>query len=290
MLSIDGGKAQELCGKLTRDHYENFPVASRLLPRRLRQPIAAIYAFARSADDFADEHELDDNTRLALLDTYRENLDRLQRGEQVSSPIFIALNQAITAHQLPFQPFYDLLAAFRQDVHKKRYADFNEVLDYCRKSANPVGRLLLRLFKQESEQNIARADAICTALQLINFLQDIQVDILKNRVYLPQDEMAYFGVTETHIRVQNADAARQALIAKQIERIHAIMQAGIPLLAELKGRIGLEIRMTVAGGLCILKKLRRQNDKGFIRRPRLNAWDWIKLSLNINTLLAQKKA
>jgi squalene synthase HpnC len=290
MLSIEDDKAQELCGKLTRDHYENFPVASRLLPRRLRQPIAAIYAFARSADDFADEHELDDSTRLALLDTYGENLNRLRRGEQVSVPIFIALNHAIRAHQLPFQPFYDLLAAFRQDVLKKRYADFNEVLDYCRKSANPVGRLLLRLCRQDSEQNIACADAICTALQLINFLQDIQVDILKNRVYLPQDEMAYFGVTETDIRGQRTGAAWQALIAQQIERIHAIMQTGVPLLAELKGRIGLEIRMTVAGGLCILKKLRRQNDRGFIRRPRLNAWDWIRLFLTMNTLLPQKKA
>ena len=290
MLSIDSDQAQELCRKLTRDHYENFPVASWLLPPSLRPPIAAIYAFARSADDFADEHELDDSTRLALLDTYNGNLDRLERGEQVQSPIFIALSQAIRDHQLPFQPFYDLLAAFRQDVEKKRYADFNEVLAYCGKSANPVGRLLLRLFKRENEQNTAYADAICTALQLINFLQDIQVDMLKNRIYLPQDEMAYFGVTETHIRMGSFDAAWQALIAKQIERIHAIMQAGSPLLAELKGGIGLEIRITVAGGLGILKKLRRQNDLGFIQRPRLNAWDWVKLFLNINTLLAQKKA
>jgi squalene synthase HpnC len=290
MLSIDSDQAQELCRKLTRDHYENFPVASWLLPSSLRQPIAAIYAFARSADDFADEHDLDDSTRLALLDTYSENLDRLQRGEQVQSPIFIALSQTIRDHRLPFQPLYDLLAAFRQDVEKKRYADFNEVLAYCRKSANPVGRLLLHLFKRENEQNTAYADAICTALQLINFLQDIQVDILKNRIYLPQDEMAYFGATETHIRMGSFDAAWQALIAKQIERIHAIMQVGSPLLAELKGGIGLEIRMTVAGGLGILKKLRRQNDLGFIQRPRLNAWDWVKLFLNINTLLAQKKA
>ncbi len=279
MLSTENSQAQELCLKLTRDHYENFPVASWLLPRSLRRPISAIYAFARSADDIADEHALDDTTRLALLDTYIENLDRLQRGKPVQSPIFIALNQAIGNHQLPFQPFYDLIDAFRQDVCKKRYADFNEVLDYCRRSANPIGRLLLRLFEKDSKRNIAYADAICTALQLINFLQDIHIDILKNRIYLPQDEMAKFGVTERHIRRNRADPAWQAFIAGQIERIAAIMQAGRPLLLELNGRAGLEIRLTVAGGLCILKKLRLQNETGLIRRPRLNGWDWTKLLL-----------
>lgn len=274
MNSLTREQAQSLCLRLANTHYENFPVASALLPPHLRQPVAAIYAFARTADDFADEHELDDSTRLALLDAYRDHLDALRRGEHVELPIFIALDEAIRAHGLPFAPLYDLLAAFRQDVEKKRYADFAEVLEYCRRSANPIGRLLLHLFAADTAPNRAYADAICTALQLINFLQDITEDAARGRIYLPQDEMADFGVTEAHIREKQADAAWKMLIDAQIDRIELMLRTGAPLVRVLRGRAALELRFTAAGAMTVLGKLRRRNRHGFIGGQRLRPWDW----------------
>src|SRR3990172_2992871 len=169
-------QAYSQCQRITRSHYENFPVASVLLPRRLRQPISVIYAYARSADDFADEGDLDASTRLSLLDDYRRQLDRLTQGERPTDPVFIALADVIEKYALPLEPFYDLLAACRMDVTKKRYASFDEVMAYCRYSANPVGRLVLHLSNDASPQNLQDSDAICSALQLINFFQDITQD------------------------------------------------------------------------------------------------------------------
>src|SRR5882724_9230210 len=154
-------------------HYENFPVASLLLPAPLRRPVAVIYRFARSADDFADEGDLAASARLALLDGYRAELGRIKAGQAPSMPLFRELGEVITAHRLPFEPFYDLLDAFSQDVTKPRYASFAEVMGYCRRSADPVGRLMLALYGRSDDENVARSDAICTSLQLINFWQDV---------------------------------------------------------------------------------------------------------------------
>jgi squalene synthase HpnC len=174
-------------------HYENFPVASVLLPARLRPAVAAIYWFARSADDFADEGEAPPAARLARLDAYRAELDRIAAGAAPESSRFVALAGVIRRHGLPLGPFHDLLDAFSQDVRKGRYATFAEVLDYCRRSANPVGRLMLQLFGAAAPTDLARSDAICTGLQLANFWQDAARDWRKGRIYLPQDEMARFG-------------------------------------------------------------------------------------------------
>ena len=263
------------CAQQVRSHYENFPVASLLLPRRLRRPITAIYAFARSADDIADEGDLTDTTRLALLDDYRRRLDALQRGVPPDALLFEALADTIRTHALPLEPFYDLLAAFRQDVTKKRYADFSEVLDYCRLSANPVGRLLLRLFRHDSRANIELADDVCTGLQLTNFLQDLQVDFHRGRIYLAQDALRDHGVTEDHLRLRRHDRAWQSLVAQEIERARAYLVRGSRLGAHLPGRIGLEIRLTINGGLTILDKLQCNNISGFSGGTRLTPWDWI---------------
>lgn len=265
------------CQALASSHYENFPVASILLPSSLRRPVAAIYAFARTADDIADEHDWDDSTRVALLAEYRIHLDQLQRGARPVLPLFMALNEAIREHHLPFAPFYDLLDAFAQDVHKKRYANFAEVHDYCRRSANPVGHLLLSLFKNDTEQNLKRSDAICTALQLINFLQDIQIDLKRGRIYLPEDEMQVFNVTERHIVDRIADHGWHALINAQIDRIDAFIREGKALGSALAGRMGFEIRLTIAGGTAVLAKLRRTNEQGFIGGERLDVRDWLRL-------------
>lgn len=258
-------------------HYENFPVASILLPARLRPAVAAIYAFARSADDFADEGDLPPAERLRLLDSYRAELDRIEHGEPTGHPVFLRLRPHIAAHRLPLAPFRDLLDAFAQDVVKDRYADFAELMNYCRRSADPVGRLLLHLFDAATPENLQRSDAICSALQLINHWQDVGIDIDKGergRIYLPQDEMARFNVGADDLRRRAASADFRSLMAFQVDRARALMLAGAPLGRTLPGRIGLEIRAIVAGGLAILDKIEASGYDVFNRRPTLGASDW----------------
>lgn len=262
------------CLNITRRHYENFPVASRLLPRQLQRPISVIYAFARSADDFADEGDLAVETRLARLDGYVARLDALREGRAVDDPIFVALADVIARYHLPCEPFYDLLSAFRQDVTKQRYRNFDEVLDYCRRSANPVGRLVLQLSGEATPENIRDSDAICSALQLINFWQDLDQDLSENdRIYLPQDEMAAGGVSETQLAARRSDATLRTLLERQIGRARRLLLTGAPLGARLKGRLGVEIRATVHGGLQVLAALSKRDD--LFARPRLRRRDWL---------------
>ena len=256
------------------DHYENFPVASLLLPKALRAPIEIIYRFARSADDFADEGDHPDDVRLGRLNSYRAELERIAKGELPQAQLFHDVARIVREHGLPLSLFHDLLSAFSQDVTKKRYADFSELQDYCRRSANPVGRLLLHLFKRTSERDLAGSDAVCTALQLINFWQDIEIDFANGRVYLPQDEMARHGVSERHIAEQRCDAAWQSLLRFQTQRSREMILRGQPLARSLPGRIGLEIRTTIQGGLRILEKIERADYDVFRRRPVLRALDW----------------
>jgi phytoene synthase len=257
------------------DHYENFPVASILMPRRLRKPVAAIYHFARAADDIADEGELPDDERLQQLDDFRDELTHIAADETPLLPLFKHLAIEIKEHQLPMQPFHDLLDAFSQDVVKKRYASYDELLDYCRRSANPVGNLLLHLYQEASPVNLAYSDAVCTALQLINFWQDVAKDWNIGRVYLPQDEMARFGVSEAQIAQAISDDNWRALMKFQVARARALMLQGAPLGSILGGRIGLEMRMIVAGGLRILDKLEAADYDMFNRRPVLRPFDWV---------------
>jgi squalene synthase HpnC len=250
-------------------HYENFPVASLLLPATLREPVEIIYRFARNADDFADEGDDAPELRLEKLNGYRRQLD------VPSEPLFHQLRKVIREHGLPDGLFRDLLDAFSQDVTKKRYATYTEVLDYSRRSANPVGRLLLHLFKQTSDSDLRASDAICTALQLINFWQDVDVDYTRdNRVYLPQDEMKRFGVSEKHLAEKTCDAAWRALMKFQVDRTRALMLSGMGLGRTLRGRVGLEIRATVQGGLRILEKIEKAGYDVFRKRPVLGALDW----------------
>ena len=265
------------CLHMAQSHYENFPVASRLLPKHLREPIAVIYAFARRADDFADEGDLSNEERIAALNDFSEKLDLVEEGKEVNDTTFIALADVIKQHQLPISLFHDLLTAFKMDVTKERYANFGEVMEYCRYSANPVGRLLLHLNKETSTQSLGYSDAICSALQLTNFLQDISQDLEEsNRIYIPQDEMEKYGVSEEDILNKITNDASRKLIAFQIARTARLMQSGAALGKILKGRMGLELRMTIMGGSRILYKLNQQNDDVF-SRPRLSKWDigWV---------------
>lgn len=261
------------------DHYENFPVASILLPKRLRRAVEIIYHFARQADDFADEGDMPDAERLAKLDEFRAELNRIAARETPLTPLFGDLAAIVQEHQLPLQLFHDLLDAFSQDVVKKRYANFDELLDYCRRSANPVGRLLLHLYDEATPVNLAYSDAICTSLQLINFWQDVKKDFAIDRIYLPQDEMAHYGVTEAQIAAGRVDEAWQALLHFQVQRARALMLSGKPLGTILTGRIGLEMRLIIAGGLRVLAKLDGVHYDMFNRRPVLRPFDWVIMML-----------
>lgn len=259
------------------DHYENFPVASWLLPRHLRAPVAAIYWFARSADDIADEGNRPVSERLGQLDRYRSELAGIVAGTETQDPIFQRLGSAVAAHDLPLAPFRDLLDAFTQDLSQKRYASFNELMAYCRRSANPVGRLLLRLYRAETTQQLSWSDAICSSLQLINHWQDIGADYAKGRIYLPQEDLVRFGVSEAQIAGAAVNANWRALLRYQVERARRMMHDGAPLGRSLPGRIGLELRLIIAGGLRILEKIEAVDYDVFHHRPVLQPHDWPRL-------------
>lgn len=257
------------------DHYENFPVASLLLPRALRQPVEAIYRFARAADDIADEGDAPAGDRLAALARYRQAVDDIEAGRLPRDAQFAELAAVIAAHGLPCGLFRDLLDAFAQDVTTTRYADYASLLDYCRRSASPVGRLLLHLVGTTGDDALAASDRICTALQLTNFWQDVALDWRKGRVYLPQDELRRFGIDEAQIAAGRWNAAWAALMDFEVERTRRLMLAGAPLLGRLRGRMRWEIRATMNGGLRILARLQRVRGDVFARRPVLGARDWL---------------
>jgi squalene synthase HpnC len=259
-------------------HYENFPVASRLVPHALRPAVVAIYAFARSADDFADEGDDPPATRLARLDAYAAELDRIDRGDVPREAPFAALAVAIDRHALPLGPFRDLLSAFRQDVTQARYANFVELSDYCSRSANPIGRLMLHLYGLSGTETHRQSDAICTGLQLANFWQDIAIDWRKGRVYLPGDDMARFGVTEEQIAAGRCDERWARLVAFEVERTRALLESGRPLTRGLPLRLALELKLIIAGGLHILRAIDRTGGDVFRHRPRLRGRDWLAMT------------
>jgi squalene synthase HpnC len=262
-------------------HYENFPVASWLCPPHLRAPIAAIYHFARTADDIADEGDASPAQRLASLQAYRQALQQAADGgaDFADWPqVFGPLQWAIRAHALPVQLLHDLLDAFAQDIEKTRdragYADDAELRDYCRRSANPVGRLLLHLYGVHDAQALAHSDAICTALQLINFWQDLSVDIPRGRYYLSDAARAQFGVPQADVLAQRQTEAATKLIAACADIARASMLFGAPLVHRLPGRAGWELRLVVQGGLRILDKIAALNYHTLGQRPVLRAWDF----------------
>lgn len=255
-------------------HYENFPVASIILPPRLRAPVTWIYRFAREADDIADEGDHSPQERLSALAERKADLDRIERGEAPRLALYGGVAATIREHRLPIQLFRDLLDAFTQDVTTRRYATFADVLDYCRRSANPVGRLLLHLEGELAQRSLQRSDCICSSLQLINFLQDIEIDYRKDRIYLPEDEMERFGIDEARIAGGNVTGPWREFITFQIGRARAMLLEGAPLGRVLKGRFGLELRLIVSGGERILDKLACIDGDVFRHRPVLRAPDW----------------
>lgn len=252
-------------------HYENFPVASFFVPPQIRAHVIAIYRFARHADDIADEGDAEDEARLAQLAVLRRDVDALFRRESASSQVVETLaplrDAAIPG--VSAQLFLDLLSAFSQDVHTKRYETFDELADYCRRSANPVGRLMLALVGVQDAASIKASDQICTALQLINFWQDAAIDASRGRVYVPQHDFIRFNVSNESFP-RHPD--HRSLMQFQCERARSMMLAGAPLIRALRGRFRLEIAFTVAGGLRILEKIER-NESDVSIRPTLRWYD-----------------
>jgi squalene synthase HpnC len=278
VVSADDRLAQAYahCERMAREHYENFPVASRLLPAAMRPHVAAIYAFARTADDYADEPGRDRDERLRLLDAWGAQLARLdgdRREPAPDDPIFLALGHTIRECRLPRSLFEDLLSAFRQDVTTHRYETWASVLDYCRRSANPVGRLVLRVAGYHDARLDAESDAVCTALQLANFWQDLARDWAIGRLYVPADDRLRAGAREEDLAAGRMTPEWRAVMRQMIVRTRELFAAGRGVCDGVSGRLRWELRLTWLGGSRILDKLEAAGGDVFTHRPTLGRGD-----------------
>ena len=259
------------------DHYENFPVASLLCPPRLRPAVKAIYHFARTADDLADEGQASAPERLAELDQFEADLAACALAQTPSSgrwpAVFDALAPVLREWDLPLELLRDLLSAFKQDVTQSRYANQAQLLDYCRRSANPIGRLLLHLYQIRDETSLQQSVDICTALQLINFWQDLSVDLPRGRLYLPADLLARHGLSADQLLQPQPPAAAGALIDSALDWAEHLMLRGAPLARQVPGRAGWELRLVVQGGLRIAQRVRHLGPRVLQQRPKLGRRD-----------------
>ncbi len=267
--------AYESALRFAGSHYENFPVVTFLIPAKLRKHVAIIYWFARTADDIADEGIMSVEERLKRLNDFEADFNRMLEGKY-SSDYQEALHQTIEERDLNPVHFTNLIKAFRQDITKKEYENFEELLDYCANSANPVGRLILELHSVRNKEASLYSDKICTALQITNFLQDVAVDYKKRRIYLPQDELKEYGIDENMFAESKINLNFKRLIVFNINQTQLMFDQGRNLLKFLSGRLKYEIKWTILGGEAILKKI-RLNDYNVFIRPHLTKKDLINL-------------
>jgi squalene synthase HpnC len=271
------------CETIARSHYENFPVASRFIPKEIRRYVWTIYAFARIADDYADEPGFTLAERIDNLNQWEQYLDECYNGNPTHR-VFAALAETVERFQIPCELFQNLLAAFRADVTVRRYETFEDVLTYCRNSANPIGRILLLLLNYRSEVMMQLSDSICTALQLTNFLQDVSVDLQKDRIYLPLEDMEEFDYREEDLINQNMNDHFCSLIAFQVQRTAELFVKGKPLLTLVGKDLSRELKLTWIGGTKILQKIHDQNYDVLTKRPTLSRLD--KLGLLFRSFLS----
>jgi squalene synthase HpnC len=274
-LVNDSKSPYHLVEKFAREHYENFPVISVFIKKELRKHIAVLYWFARTADDIADEGALPDEEKIIRLNHFKGRLTSLLAGN-FENAYEDALHNTIFTMNLSPGLFYNLLSAFKQDLVKKRYGSFEELLDYCKYSANPVGRLILELYGIRDEVAISYSDKICMSLQLINFYQDVKIDYNMNRIYFPANEMSMFLVTENMFELNKINLNLQKLVKYSVDRVEELLYEGENLLNFLPGRLKIEIKWTLLGGRAILSKIRKNNYNIFIR-PKLNKLDLLML-------------
>ncbi len=283
-VSPSRSQAELYCKSLATSHYENFPVVTWLLPHRYHQPFYNIYAFCRWSDDLGDEIN-DPAESLRLLDWWRAETLRCFDGA-ANHPVFVALLPAIDEYHLDRQPFLDLISAFEQDQRVTEYQTFDRLLNYCTRSANPVGRILLRLLGGDDDENVRLSDSICTGLQLANFWQDVRRDLEIGRLYLPLEDLRTHGVDLEQLRSEDRNTLRESpeflrMMEFQVDRARQYVKAGLPLGRRLPGRIGLEIELFARGGLAILEKIAQQDYRVLTSRPKLGKRDLFKLSLSL---------
>jgi squalene synthase HpnC len=267
-------------------HYENFPVASLLCPAPLRPAVRAIYRFARTADDLADEGDAPPAQRIEALQSYRGALHAAWQGQPVAQwrEVFADLIPAARQHGLALAPFDDLLDAFTQDCTNPPYADRDQLLEYCRRSANPIGRLLLALYRVDDAESLRQSDAICSALQLINFWQDPSVDLRRGRCYFPARDAAAHGLALPDLRAGSDTPATQALLRSLCAWAGDLMHQGAPLACRLPGRVGWELRLVVQGGLRILEKIAAMQHRTMSHRPTITGRDALTLTWRAITM------
>ena len=273
-------RAYAECGRIARTHYENFPIGSFLLPRRLRRDLAAVYAFARGGDDLADEG--DPGGRLARLAAYEERLLACAADPNaVDDPVFLALGHTIATHGLAIEPFRDLLTAFRRDAagETRTMATFADLLEYCRCSANPVGRIVLGLFGYHDAERQLRSDEICTALQFTNCWQDVAKDLERGRVYLPQEDLDRFAGSREALASGRLTPGFAALMAFEVDRARAWFERGLGLATLVHGRLRREVRLFAHGGLAVLARIEETGYDVFTRRATLRRGDLLRLVL-----------
>lgn len=268
-------EAYQYCMELARQHYENFPTASRLIRSDLRPAVAAIYAYARHADDIADEGDASPENRLKRLEAWELLLDRCQHKE-VDHPVFMALADSVKRHHLPVNVLHDLITAFRMDVSIHSYATVDELLFYCRHSANPVGRLMLALHGIERPAALGASDAICTALQLTNFWQDLSIDLPRGRCYLPEEWLRDAGLDSQQLLDGRTDAPIDPVLEQAIAYTTGLFREGRALLPYLPMRMRLQIAATIRGGMAILKAVGRAENP-LHQRPVLGRLTWFRL-------------
>jgi squalene synthase HpnC len=268
-------ESQQYCRRLACRHYENFTVASRLLPGRLRQHVCNIYAYCRWADDLADETG-DPRRSLALLEWW-EKLLRQCYQSHATHPVMVALSETIRKFNIPAEPFLDLLVAFRQDQQVTRYETLDQLLEYCRYSANPVGRMVLYLGQRHTPERRRLSDSICTGLQLTNFWQDVARDWDRGRIYLPQADCRRFGYDEAGFARRECNEAFRQLLAAQVEDAESRLRAGSPLAAQLPKGLRVPVALFAAGGLATLEAIRRQQFDVWTHRPTVSRSDKLRL-------------
>jgi len=267
--------AQRYCRDLARGHYENFTVASFFVPRQLRQPFYNIYAYCRWSDDLADEIDAADES-LAMLDRWEAELDRCYEGE-VRHPVFVALKDTIAEYDIPREPFADLLVAFRMDQRRPVYETFDQLLEYCKYSANPVGRLVLRLGRCDSDEAVELSDAICTGLQLANHLQDVARDYKRGRIYLPGEEMRRGGISVETLEQPSGDDSFRQLMREQVDRAETFFDRGEPLVGLVSRQLRVQIDLFVRAGRAVLDSIRRIDYDVLAKRPTISKWRKLRL-------------
>ena len=264
-------------GKLTKKHYENFPVATFLFPKKLRDAATILYFFARTADDIADEGKVTKKKRLVALNNYQKNINKIKNNSSNLPSLFKDIDRVIKSYSIPLGLFEKFLKAFKQDVVKNNYKNFNELIDYCNNAACPAGQMILTLFQSNSKQNITYSNYICQALALIGITQDIREDYLKGRIYIPIEEMKKFKLKKSDIKMNNFTDDWELFINYWLSRIELILEKGTPLEIKTHGRLRLQVRIMIAAANLLLKRMKKEKNNFFSSAPKLSRIDWFLL-------------